>query len=227
MGKAFVKGAVLMLACLFAASAGKAAPDKEPAEKGSVAAKPAAPKAAKKAKAKEPPVYKDLKSALEKHIKAEADENDGLYTISDEDIDEESMLTLKRIDMASTRKVSNSKYIVRAEFVEQGDSEFGDRDVPVIIDFTLLLEKKKWAVRDAAVYSVDGVARFTYAADHSRKPIPRLEEDEYSTDEPPAETLSEPDIDYPVDEEGLRDDGSRLSPDHFDDGGEEQTDTSL
>lgn len=117
---------------------------------------------------------KELEEALKQHIHAGAKENDGLYALYDEDTDETfSVRTIKTL-AESPMKVNHTTYIVRAQFLNPGDPEFGEKDLNILADFTFIKNKEKWELTEEVVYSVDGVVRYTYTKDFKRiRPSPK------------------------------------------------------
>lgn len=111
--------------------------------------------------------------ALRAHIAAGAQENEGLYMLYDEEADMVRYLKLKGLEARPVRRLSDSKVILRADFLQPGDPEEGLPDERVLVDFTMEREKGgSWHVSEEAVYSVDGQQRFSYRPDGRRQPAP-------------------------------------------------------
>ncbi|MFA5141298.1 MAG: hypothetical protein WC728_18915 [Elusimicrobiota bacterium] len=175
-------GTYLLVSALlsFGAETGRAAPAQTAASTATAhgylsqtsTAKPTSP---------EDPLLKKLRKPLQAYLVDSSRENDGLYAAEDPDSEDTWMLELGSIGTGELRKRSKKEAVVRVEFVRRGDPESGEKDVPVLIDFTLVEENKRWTVTDEAIFSIDGAERFTYTADHQRQPRPParpLEEEE-------------------------------------------------
>ncbi|MFH1724324.1 MAG: hypothetical protein ABII00_06850 [Elusimicrobiota bacterium] len=166
MNAGITSTAALTLACLITAIAVRAEPARMPADESGTVAPPAVKKAP--SRREEESILKQLRKTLDQHIQTIVRQNDGFYIIGDPETEDDRMLTLKRVDTAPARRVSDDKYILRADFTEEGDPEFGEVSVPVEVDFSLVREKGNWTVEDETLYSVSGVPRFSYSADNQR-----------------------------------------------------------
>jgi len=111
------------------------------------------------------------KADLERHIRVLARENEALYPIQDDELIEMRYLEFKVVQSTPVARPASDRLILRAEFVERGDPEFGEKDVPIFVDFGLRKEKKEWKVSDKAIYSEDGEARFRYTERFERAPL--------------------------------------------------------
>lgn len=117
------------------------------------------------------PALAAARADLERHIRVLSRENEALYPIQDEELIEMRYLEFKVVLSTPVARPAADRVILRAEFVERGDPEFGEKDVPIFVDFDLRREKKGWKAADKAIYSEDGEARFKYTEKFERAPL--------------------------------------------------------
>lgn len=190
---------------------------KPPAESAApLPAKPEPGKAPAKAEEKpaeklDPAVAKAAEKAVRDYVAESSKEDDGKFAI-DDPIEETLWMTdLEKLDAAAARKVSDAKVIVRGLFKQKADTTLARKAAAIELDLTLEKEGDKWLVTDEAIYTLDGKARFSYAPDHKRVPIPGLTdpeapesdmEGELGEDEPGMSPMPEEDIPGGAEDEG-------------------------
>jgi len=74
------------------------------------------------------PVPAGVKAAYDKHVAQATELGDGEFAFYDAEAEEDLVLTPKGLAAEGSRKLSDTKWLLRGDFTRRGDSDFGEKD---------------------------------------------------------------------------------------------------
>ncbi len=127
----------------------------------------------RRAPAKTPAIWSQLRGPLKRHISANIKENGGYFLIEDADAYNAWMGRLTKIFRNHPMQVSDEEYIVRARFVEKS-LENPKKKTALLVDFNIAInEEGRWAVTAQTLYRVDKNRLFKYTPGFRRQSLVR------------------------------------------------------